>query len=133
VTVEERMLWWLSLFFFLIGLLYWLTAYEPVGVTLLMLCSGAAIVALLPYRVRRRRHDGDVGTVHHLPPSSSLWPFLLGAGAVLVVNGFILGPWLLVPGAALVLRGLVGVFSRVPASAPEPTVEPAAGPPPATE
>jgi cytochrome c oxidase subunit IV len=117
VTVEERMLWWLSLFFFLIGLLYWVTAHEPVGVTLLMLCSGAAIVALLPYRFRRRRHEGEAGTVHHLP-TASLWPFIIGAGAVLVVNGFILGPWLLVPGAALVLRGLVGIFSRVPGGEP---------------
>jgi hypothetical protein len=113
MTVEERMLWWLSLFFFLIGLLYWVTAQEPVGVTLLMLCSGAAIVALLPYRVRRRHDEGDGTAEHHLPPNSSLWPFLIGAGAVLVVDGFVLGPWLLVPGAALVLRGLVGVFSRV--------------------
>ncbi len=111
------MLWWLSLFFFLIGLLYWVTAHEPVGVTLLMLCSGAAIVALLPYRFRRRRHEGEAGTVHHLP-TASLWPFIIGAGAVLVVNGFILGPWLLVPGAALVLRGLVGIFSRVPGGEP---------------
>jgi hypothetical protein len=105
VTVEARMLWTLSLFFFLIGVLYWATAHEPTGVTLLMLCSGAAIVAVLPYHVRRR-HGGDGAAEHHLPPSSSLWPFLIGAGAVL-------GPWLLVPGAALVLRGLVGVFSRV--------------------
>jgi hypothetical protein len=120
VTVEERMLWWLSLFFFLIGLLYWVTAHEPVGVTLLMLCSGAAIVALLPYRFRRRRHADEAGTVHHLP-TASLWPFVIGAGAVLVVNGFILGPWLLVPGAALVLRGLVGILSRVPSSEPGST------------
>jgi hypothetical protein len=113
MTVEARMLWTLSLFFFLIGLLYWATAHEPTGVTLLMLCSGAAIVAVLPYHVRRHRHGGDGAAEHHLPPSSSLWPFLIGAGAVLVVDGFVLGPWLLVPGAALVLRGLVGVFSRV--------------------
>jgi Cytochrome c oxidase subunit IV len=126
VTVEERMLWWLSLFFFLIGLLYWVTAHEPVGVTLLMLCSGAAIVALLPYRFRRRRHEGEAAAIHHLP-GSSLWPFIIGAGAVLVVNGFILGPWLLVPGAALVLRGLVGIFSRVPDGEPEPTTGPAPG------
>ena len=44
MTVEARMLWTLSLFFFLIGVLYWATAHEPTGVTLLMLCSGAAIV-----------------------------------------------------------------------------------------
>jgi hypothetical protein len=114
VTIEARMLWTLSLFFFLIGALYWATAHEPTGVTLLMLCSGAAILAVLPYHIRRLRH-GEQPVEHHLPPTSSLWPFLLGAGAVLVVDGFVLGPWLLVPGAALVLRGLVGVFARVPA------------------
>ena len=69
MTVEARMLWTLSLFFFLIGVLYWATAHEPTGVTLLMLCSGAAIVAVLPYHVRRRRHGGDGAAEHHLPPT----------------------------------------------------------------
>ena len=117
MTVEARMLWTLSLFFFLIGALYWATAHEAAGVTLLMLCSGAAILAVLPYHIRRRRERGE-HVEHHLPPTSSLWPFIIGAGAVLVVDGFILGPWLLVPGAALVLRGLVGIFGRPPEAEP---------------
>ena len=63
MTVMARTLWSLSLFFFLIGLLYWITAQEPAGVTLLMLCSGAAIVAVLPYHLRRRPGDERVRLV----------------------------------------------------------------------
>ena len=110
MSVEARTLWTLSLFFFVIGVVYWVTAQEPAGVTLLMLCSGATIVAVLPYH--RRRGRGDEAVEHEILPTTSLWPFVIGTGAVLVVNGLILGPWLFVPGVALVVRGLVAVLGR---------------------
>jgi CDP-diglyceride synthetase len=123
MTVEARTLWTLSLFFFVIGAIYWITAREPAGVTLLMLCSGAAIVAVLPYH-RRRRH-GEDAVAHDIAPSTSLWPFVMGAGAVLAVNGLVLGPWLLVPGVALVVRGLIAVLGRAEAeSAASSSTEP---------
>ena len=121
MTVEARTLWTLSLFFFVIGVVYWATAHEAAGVTLLMLCSGAAIVAVLPYHRRRGHGDGDghEAVEHEVLPSASLWPFVIGTGAVLAVNGLILGPWLFVPGVALVVRGLIAVLGR-PAPIDEP-------------
>ena len=114
------MLWVLSLFFLVIGTIYWITAYEPAGTTMLMLCSAAAIVAAVP--LHRRRRQGHEPAGHEASTAASLWPFVIGAGCVLLVNGLILGPWLFVPGAALVVRGLVGVLGR-PASA-EPGARP---------
>jgi hypothetical protein len=122
MSVMARTLWSLSLFFFLIGLLYWITAREPAGVTLLMLCSGAAIVAVLPYHLRRR--PGDDEEQHELEPSASLWPFVIGAGCVLAVNGLVLGPWLFVPGVALVVRGLVAILGRGTSPTEEASVKP---------
>jgi CDP-diglyceride synthetase len=122
MSVMARTLWSLSLFFFLIGLLYWITAREPAGVTLLMLCSGASIVAVLPYHLRRR--PGEHLPEHELEPSASLWPFIIGAGCVLAVNGLVLGPWLFVPGVALVVRGLVAILGRGTSPTEEASVKP---------
>jgi hypothetical protein len=87
-----------------------------------MLCSGAAIVAVLPYHLRRR--PGDDEEQHELESSASLWPFVIGAGCVLAVNGLVLGPWLFVPGVALVVRGLVAILGRGTSPTEEASVKP---------
>jgi hypothetical protein len=114
MNVERRMLWTIAVFFLVIGTVYWFTSYEPAGTVLLLLCSAAALVSLIPLRRRRRV---EAGGEHGAEAAASLWPFIIGAGAVLMVDGLVLGPWLFVPGAALVVRGLVAVFGRAASSA----------------
>jgi xanthine/uracil permease len=113
VNVERRMLWTMAVFFSGIGTIYWFTSYEPAGTVLLFLCSGAALLSLLPLRRRTLPTTAE----HGAEPAASLWPFIIGAGAVLMVDGLVLGPWLFVPGAALAGRGLVAVFGRAASSA----------------
>jgi Cytochrome c oxidase subunit IV len=45
-------------------------------------------------------------------PSSSIWPFILGMGAFLVVNALVFGWWLIFPGIVLILTALVGVTAE---------------------
>jgi hypothetical protein len=113
------MLWALAAFFLVLALIYGAATYEPAGAIMLLLCSAAALVAVIPLHRRQRR--GAAGPPAHAQAAVSLWPFVIGAGAVLMVDGLVLGLWLLVPGAALVVRGLIGVLGRA---------ETPAGPPP---
>lgn len=45
-------------------------------------------------------------------PGSSIWPFVLGMGAFLLVNGLVFGWWLCLPAIALILGALVGVTAE---------------------
>jgi len=125
VTVEARMLWGLAAFFLVIGLVYGATSHEAAGTVLLLLCSAASVVAVLP--LYRRRRAGRALPTHSPETGASLWPFLIGAGVVLAVDGLVLGPWLFVPGAALIVRGLVGILARL---SPAPTSQSEERPPP---
>lgn len=53
-------------------------------------------------------HD-DAGPAYL--PSSSPWPFGIGLGATLVLNGLLIGTWFLVPGAVLLGISIAG-FAR---------------------
>lgn len=48
---------------------------------------------------------------HEFLPESSPWPFGIGLGATLVLNGLLIGTWFLVPGVA-VLGASLGGFAR---------------------
>lgn len=41
-------------------------------------------------------------------PHSSIWPFAVGVGALLVANGLLLGLWLLLPAFAFLLFAVIG-------------------------
>jgi len=93
--------------------IYWFTAYEDAGTTMLAL---AAVLALwcgvflwLQYRRRdaaRSEGEGLAGAVYL--PHASVWPFAIGLGAALVLNGFVLGVWVIVPGVMLLVFGVAG-------------------------
>ena len=51
--------------------------------------------------------DGS-GTIAAFP-SSSVWPFVLGMGLLLVMLSIVFGLWLMWPGLALVVSAAVGV------------------------
>jgi hypothetical protein len=112
------MLWALAGFFLLLAIVYGTATYEPAGAIMLLLCAAAAFVAVIPLHRRQRRRAAE--PTAHAAATVSLWPFIIGAGAVLMVDGLVLGLWLLVPGAALVVRGLVGVLGRAETPAEPP-------------
>ena len=106
-------------FFGFIGLIYWFTAYEEAGFTMLM---GTAILGLLPggyylwWSRRMRPLEGDLpdatisdgaGVIDSFP-GSSIWPFLIGMAALFAVLTFIFGLWLAPIAAALGLSAIIG-------------------------
>jgi hypothetical protein len=106
-------------FFGIIGLIYWFTSYEDGGFAMLI---GSALLGLGPglyylwwSRRMTPRADDDpeaelaegAGTVEAFP-SSSIWPFVLGMGALFTVLTFVFGLWLAPIGATLILGGAIG-------------------------
>ena len=75
-------------------------------------------------RRRARRPGGRAGGEGQYLPDASIWPFGIGMGAVLMVNGLALGVWAVLPGAAVTALSTVG-FARQ--SAPQRTVGAADG------
>lgn len=106
-------------FFGIIGLIYWFTSYEDAGFLMLI---GSALLGLMPggyylwWSRRMRTLDGDVddatvasgaGTIDAFP-ASSIWPFLLGMGALFACMTFIFGLWMAPIALALGLSAVIG-------------------------
>ena len=109
----------IGFFFGIIALVYWFTAYEDAGFLMLI---GSAILGLLPggyylwWSRRMRPLDGDLpdatpnsgaGVIDSFP-GSSIWPFLLGMGALFATLTFMFGLWLAPIAAALGLSAIIG-------------------------
>ena len=106
-------------FFALTGSIYWFVSYEPAGTIMLALAVlGVLMVAgwlfLWSRRVGSRPEDrsdaspadgsGEIGYF----PSSSIWPFVIACGAVVMAVAFVFGVWLGLTGALIALVGIVG-------------------------
>jgi hypothetical protein len=138
VKVESSFLLGVATFFGIIAISYWFTAYEDGGATMLV---GVTALGFLPgsyYYFWHRRFRGYkyffwgkldrvVGTrpedrrdatiadgagVISSFPGSSVWPFILGAGAFTLLLGFVFGVWLGLIGLSLILTALVGVTAE---------------------
>ena len=109
----------IGIFFGIIALVYWFTSYEDAGFLMLM---GSALLGLLPggyylwWSARMKPLEGDepeatvadgAGTIDSFP-GSSIWPFLLGMGAVFATLTFVFGLWLAPIAAALGLSAVIG-------------------------
>ena len=109
----------IGVFFGIIGIVYWLTSYEDAGFLMLM---GSMLLGLLPgsyylwwsYKMKPQPDDDPkadmaegAGTVESFP-GSSIWPFILGMGALFTVLTFVFGLWLAPIGAALLLSAAIG-------------------------
>jgi Cytochrome c oxidase subunit IV len=123
MRIEALILLGVGLFFGMVGTIYWFTAYEDGGTMMLV---GTCLLGLLPgsyyfYWHRRMGHRvedrndatiaegaGDINSF----PGSSIWPFVLGMGAFLVVNSLVFGIWLILPGITLILTAAVGVTAE---------------------
>ena len=109
----------IGVFFGIIGVVYWFTAYEDGGFAMLI---GSALLGILPgsYYLWWSTHMKDqpddypdaemsqgAGAIDAFP-SSSIWPFILGMGALFTVLTFIFGLWLAPIGGILILSAAIG-------------------------
>ena len=110
----------------LMAIVYWFVSYEAAGTTMLALASALTLFAgtYLLIQDRRSRRAGvsghaGLGSLGHLAagpvsevgpylPDASIWPLVIGVGAALALNGFILGWPYAVPGAVMVALGVSG-------------------------
>ena len=119
MRVSGTFLLTIGIFFGIIGLIYWFTAYEDAGFVMLI---GSALLGILPggyylwWSLRMRPLEGDdadadmsdgAGVIDAFP-GSSIWPFLLGMGALFATMTFIFGLWLAPIAAALGLSAVIG-------------------------
>ena len=106
-------------FFAVVAVLYGLTSNEEAGTVMLTLAVGALALIGVYLRIQGRRtgvrpedrSDGEpaatAGDIGYFP-SSSIWPFVLALGAVVVANAFVFGIWLAILGSLLFLTAVVG-------------------------
>ena len=109
----------IGVFFGVIAVIYWFTAYEDAGFLMLI---GSAFLGLLPggyylwWSRRMKPLEGDVadatvadgaGTIDSFP-GSSIWPFLLGMAALFATLTFIFGLWMAPIALALGLSAVIG-------------------------
>jgi Cytochrome c oxidase subunit IV len=119
VRVDGWFLAGIGVFFGIIGIVYWAASYEDAGFLMLM---GSALLGLLPgsyylwwsYKMKPQPDDDPnaemsegAGTVDSFP-GSSIWPFILGMGAMFTVLTFVFGLWLAPLGGALILSAAIG-------------------------
>jgi len=109
----------IGVFFGIMGIVYWFTSYEDAGFLMLM---GSALLGILPggyylwWSKRMKPLEGDLpdasvsdgeGVIDSFP-GSSIWPFLLGMGAMFATLSFIFGLWLAPIALALGLSAVIG-------------------------
>ena len=109
-----------GVFFGIIGVVYWFTSYEDAGFLMLL---GSMLLGLLPgsyylwwsYKMKPQFNDDPEGEIAEGAgvvdsfPGSSIWPFLLGMGAMFAVLTFVFGLWLAPIAAALIVSAAIGV------------------------
>ncbi len=123
MRIEALVLIGVAIFFGIVGAVYWFTSYEDGGTMMLV---GTCLLGLLPgsyyYWWHRRMGDrpedrpdatvedgaGEIATF----PGSSIWPFVLGMGAFMLVLAFAFGMWFFFPAVGLILTALVGVTAE---------------------
>jgi len=139
VKIESLFLFGVGIFFGAIALIYWFLSYDDGGGMMLL---GACLLGALPgsyYFFWHRRFMGykfyagkkvDRPAVGERPedrpdatiedgqgvvnsfPGSSIWPFILGMGAFLIMLALVFGTWFLPIGMGLMLTALIGVTAE---------------------
>jgi hypothetical protein len=113
LLVQWRIFTGIAVFMAAIGALYWFTAYEEAGTSMLVLASA---LALLVGAYLWRQDRAATAAPHHdaeeYLPAASIWPFGIGLSAFLAFNGLILGLGYAVPGIILMVMSLAGFISQ---------------------
>ena len=113
--VEAWIFLGIGAFVFCLSVLYAVTSGEEAGATMLLLTAGLGGLAggYLLFQARRTpdaaQAGGDVQAAEAAYlPHASIWPLGIGAGCVIMANGFALGAWALLPGALLTVASVLG-------------------------
>jgi hypothetical protein len=116
-----RVLLGVGLFVAVLAAIYWATAYEEAGTTLLVLAAALVLWPAAYLWLRARERDREAGDergpevdheVEEYLPHSSPWPFAIGVGAFLALNGVLAGGWFFFPGAVVLLAGIAGFIRQ---------------------
>jgi hypothetical protein len=110
MRVEARIFLGIAAFLAAATAVYAATAYEEAGTAMLLLAAAMAVLigGYLTSQARRRRDPAAGGVVAAYLPEASIWPFGLGVGLVLMLNGLALGAWAILPGAGVAATCAVG-------------------------
>jgi hypothetical protein len=121
--MEALVLLGVAVFFGIVGTVYWFTSYEDGGTMMLV---GTCLLGLLPgsyylwwhRRMGDRPEDRNDATIEDGAgqvatfPNSSIWPFVLGMGAFMLVLAFAFGIWFAFPAVGLIVTALIGVTAE---------------------
>ena len=153
MTDEAGILLRVSVFGFVVGIIYWYLSYEPLGtVGLLLLGAGPGFAGLV--LLQERRHQGArqsradaLRRFAGLPPADppgrpdleaddlgvlplpSIWPLGAALGVAILLTGLIYGLWLVVLGGVVAAYSVWGWLSAVNRENRYGRVERAPGPP----
>lgn len=119
MKVEWRLFAGAGVFFAVTAALYWFVSYEQAGTAMLTLSVLAFLMVGGYLLVQSRRHgirpedraDATIaGSEEEMGyfPSSSIWPLVLGLGAVALANSLVFGLGLAAVGVGLVVTAAVG-------------------------
>lgn len=123
MRMEALVLLGVAVFFGIVGTVYWFTSYEDGGTMMLV---GTCLLGLLPgsyylwwhRRMGDRPEDRNDATIEDGAgqvatfPNSSIWPFVLGMGAFMLVLAFAFGIWFAFPAVGLIVTALIGVTAE---------------------
>ena len=118
MKVEWRLFLGAAGFFAVTASAYWFITYEQAGTAMLAASVPAFAFLALWLAFQAHKHpprpeddpeaaitaEDDLGYF----PSSSTWPFVLSAGAVVLANGLVFGPPIAVIGVLLMIAGVFG-------------------------
>jgi predicted MFS family arabinose efflux permease len=102
----------IAVFMTVIGIVYWFASYEPAGTTMLALSAALAAVCGVYLRIQDEASDTRVHDTAQYLPESSAWPFGIGAGAWLSVNGMIVGFGYAIPGLVVLALSVAGLIAQ---------------------
>ena len=124
MRVASKVAFFLSVFLLGAAGVYWFTAYEPMGASMLLVSSvGFGYISLVTRGAARRAErpaggqqeaaieQAEVDVEENIAPT--IWPFGFSLAAVALVLGVVLAKWLLVLGALLFIASAAGWFNDV--------------------
>jgi hypothetical protein len=113
VKTLGRLFLGMAAFLIIGGTIYVIFSDESAGKVLLLLAAGLGLIIglFLELGVDKTADDGAEPERGLYLPHSSIWPFWLGIGALVIANGFALGLWGLIPGSIIMAGALLG-FGR---------------------
>lgn len=123
MRTEALILIGVGLFFGVVGVIYWFTSYEDAGGLMLM---GTCFLGLLPgsyyyfwyRRTGPRLEDQEGATIEEGAgeidafPNSSVWPFVFGMGAFLLILSLVFGIWLAFPAIVAIFGAVIGITAE---------------------